>query len=87
MIILICYFLVALQTPVWAHLNLHGQPLFNGATSFTLEISTSTLTKPTVCFITNDGVSRCRRRRGIEEKPQIIQFNSDFGIAPSTVLM
>ena len=85
-VLVLLFFLALHQSSAWASLILHGQPLFTGATSFTFEVYTSTLTKPTVCYITSDGVSQCRRRRGIEEKPRIIQFQSDFGIAPSAVL-
>lgn len=85
-VLALLFFLALHQSSAWANLILHGQPLFTGATSFTFEVFTSTLTKPTVCYITSDEVSQCRRRRGIEEKPRIIQFHSDFGIAPSAVL-
>lgn len=81
---LVLFFVVASAR---ASLILHGQPLFNGVTSFTFQVATLTLTKPTVCYVTSDGVSQCRRRRGIEEKPRIIQFDDDsFDIAPSPVL-
>ena len=80
----ILFFFIAIQSSAWAHINFHGQPLLTGATSFTYEISTWTSTKPTVCFVTNDRVSQCRRRRGIEETPQMIGFHGD--VAPSQVL-
>jgi hypothetical protein len=77
--------LISLMSPALAHLNLHGQPLLTGATSFTLEMETTTLTKPTTCFITSGEVTQCRRKRGMEEKP--IQYNNgNLKIVPTTVL-
>ncbi|EFX85958.1 hypothetical protein DAPPUDRAFT_308998 [Daphnia pulex] len=61
-------------------------PLFSGVTSFTMVTSTSTLTKPTPCFITSGrNVTACRRKRGIEEKSEIIQFDEEE-FAPSVVM-
>ena len=56
-----------------------------GATTFTLETMTTTLTKPTPCFITSGDVSQCRRKRGLEEKPQIVEFE-DLDIVPSVIV-
>ncbi len=85
--VLILFYLVAyFQVSAWAHIQLHGQPLFTEATSVIFEIATWTSTKPTVCFITNDEISQCRRRRGIQEEPEIIKFRGGFGIAPSAIL-
>ena len=64
---------------------LGGGPLLSGATSFTFVISTTTVTKPTPCFVTSGDVSQCRRKRGLEEKPQIVQ-HADSPIAPSPVV-
>jgi hypothetical protein len=62
-------------------------PLFPGATSFTLVTSTSTSTKPTPCFITaGKNVTQCRRKRGIEEKQEVIRFDAANEFAPSTVM-
>ena len=74
----------AFQSSVLASLNLHGQPLFSGVTEFTFEVATSTLTKATPCYITEGKVSQCRRKRGMEEKPQIQSEGLD--IAPSAVM-
>jgi hypothetical protein len=68
----------------FARINLHDGPLFSGATSFTLELETRTLTKPTPCFVTSGDVSQCRRKRGIEENPKIVSHHSD--LAPSAVV-
>ena len=47
-------------------------PLLTPVTSFEIETITSTVVKPTVCFITNGQVSACRRRRGVLEEPEFI---------------
>jgi hypothetical protein len=61
-------------------------PLFEGVTSFTLVTSTSTTFKPTPCFITSgQNVTVCRRKRGIEEKQEVIDFD-DEQVAPSEVM-
>nr|SVE76294.1 EOG090X03NS [Daphnia longispina] len=61
-------------------------PLFEGVTSFTLVTSTTTSTKPTPCFITSgQNVTVCRRKRGIEEKEEIIDFDYEE-VAPSAVM-
>ncbi|KAI9553397.1 hypothetical protein GHT06_021300 [Daphnia sinensis] len=41
--------------------------------------------KPTICFISSGEVSRCRRKRGIEEEPQIIKFDNQK-LSPSKVI-
>ncbi|XP_045036332.1 uncharacterized protein LOC116932608 [Daphnia magna] len=82
--IFVLIFLVGLQSFTWAYF-VEG-PLFQDATSFTFDISTSTLIKPTPCYITSDSVSQCRRKRGVEEKPRIIHFDDDLDVAPSAVI-
>ena len=47
-------------------------PLLTPVTSFEIETITSTVVKPTVCFVTNGNVSACRRRRAVLEEPEII---------------
>ena len=81
---LVVFFLVAFQSSVWASLNLHGQPLFSGVTEFTFEVATATLTKATPCYITSGNVSQCRKKRGMEEEPEI--RSDGLEIAPSSVM-
>ncbi|XP_046657548.1 uncharacterized protein LOC124350761 [Daphnia pulicaria] len=76
--------LMGSTSSAFARINLHDGPLFSGATSFTLELETRTLTKPTPCFVTSGDVSQCRRKRGIEENPKIVSHHSD--LAPSAVV-
>ena len=89
--LLVLLFVVALQSSTCSAqaFNIFG-PLFSGVTSFTMVTSTSTLTKPTPCFITSGhNVTVCRRKRGIEEKQEIIQFDEDADeeeFAPSVVM-
>lgn len=79
-------FLLALQSSAWAQIQLLHGPLLTGATSFTISTTTSTVIKQTPCYIReNDRISECRRRRGIEEQPQIQFLRSK--IAPSAVAM
>ena len=47
-------------------------PLLTPVTSFEIRTIYSTLTKPTVCFVTNGQVSACRRRRGVLEEADFI---------------
>ena len=47
-------------------------PLLAPVTSFEIQTIYSTLTKPTVCFVTNGQVSAFRRRRGVLEEPEFI---------------
>ncbi|EFX85986.1 hypothetical protein DAPPUDRAFT_237265 [Daphnia pulex] len=61
------------------------EPLFNGVTSITVTAETSTLTKATPCFITSTPVSQCRRKRGIVERPKMIQ-GDNWEITPSAVI-
>ena len=82
--LLVVFFFVTFQSSVLASLNLHGQPLFSGVTEFTFEVATSTLTKRTPCYITEGQVSQCRKKRGMEEKPQIQSEGLD--IEPSAVM-
>lgn len=78
--------LIGLFSSAWASLNLHGTPLFSGETSFTFVKETSTVTKSTTCYVTSGDVTQCRRKRGMEEKPEIAQMYGDFQIVPSAVL-
>lgn len=66
-----------------AQVNLLHGPLLTGATSFTFIVSTSTVVKPSPCYVTSGEVSQCRRRRGIEELPIIKEVEK---IAPSEVV-
>ena len=68
-VLFVCVGLMSPSTMARIHLN--EGPLFSTATSFTLELTTTTLTKQTPCYITSGDVSQCRRKRGIEESPQI----------------
>nr|CAH0101193.1 unnamed protein product [Daphnia galeata] len=83
-LLVVFFFITFQQSSVLASLNLHGQPLFSGVTEFTFEVATSTLTKATPCYITEGKISQCRRKRGMEEKPQIQLEGLD--IAPSAVM-
>ena len=76
--------LVGLMSSAMAHLNLHGEPLLSGLTSFTMTVTTATVTKPTTCFITSGEVTQCRRKRGMEEKP-IYYDDDNLKIEPSSV--
>ena len=79
------FFLAGLFSFSWAQINLlAGNPLLQGATSYTFLMSTTTKTKPTSCYIKSGIVSQCRRKRGIVERPQLIQFD-DLIISPSAV--
>ena len=66
--------LMSSSTIARTHLSNEGQPLFSTATSFTLELTTTTLTKQTPCYVTSGDVSQCRRKRGIQESPQISEI-------------
>jgi hypothetical protein len=76
-------FLIAFQSS--SGVQMLDGPLLNGATLFAVTAETSTLVQPTPCFITSDLISQCRRKRGIEERPMIIQ-NDNWDIAPSAVI-
>ena len=76
-------FLIAFQSS--SGVQMLDGPLLNGATWFAVTAETSTLVQPTPCFITFDSVSQCRRKRGIEERPMIIQ-NDNWDFAPSAVI-
>jgi len=78
--------LIGLTSSALASLNLHGQPLLSGLTSFTLEVETMTSTKGTPCYVTSGEVSQCRRKRGMEERPFILRFDNDYEIVPSAVV-
>lgn len=82
--VLVVFLFVAFQSSVKASLILHGQPLFSGVTSFTLEIATKSVNKTESCYVTQGKVSQCRRKRGMEEKPEIQSEGLD--IAPSAVM-
>jgi hypothetical protein len=79
--ILVVFF--AFQSSVWASLILHGQPLFSGVTEYTFEVATSTLEKGIPCYTTSGRVSQCRKKRGMEEEPEI--QSEGLEIAPSAV--
>lgn len=70
------------QSSVLAKINLHGEPLFTGVTSFSFDIYTSTTIKPTPCFVTAGVVTPCRRKRGINERPHFVYSE----ISPSSVI-
>ena len=83
---LICLvLLVAILQSIQALSDFGPGPLLTGATSFSFTISTTTLIKPTPCFTAPNNVTQCRRKRGLEEKPEIIQFDH-FELAPSAVV-
>jgi hypothetical protein len=82
--VLVVLFCFAFQSSVLASLNLHGQPLFSGVTSFTLATATKIVNKSKSCYTTVGKVSQCRRKRGMEEKPQIQLEGLD--IEPSAVM-
>lgn len=67
-------------------LNLHGEPLFSGLTSFTIAVETLIVEKNSTCYVTSGDVSQCRRKRGIEERPQVLEHYGGFEIQPSAVL-
>ncbi|XP_057378528.1 uncharacterized protein LOC130700492 [Daphnia carinata] len=79
-------FLAGLLSSTWASINLHEGPLLPPATAFTFEVASTILFKPETCYITSGLVSQCRRKRGMEERPSIIQFDDDLEVAPSAVL-
>lgn len=76
-------FLLAFQSSAWAQIQLLDGPLLTGATSFTISTITSTVVKQTPCYIKDFNIPECRRRRGIEEQPEIQFLRSQ--IAPSAV--
>ncbi|KAK4012585.1 hypothetical protein OUZ56_024825 [Daphnia magna] len=78
--------LAGLLSSAWASINLHDGPLLAGETSFTFEVTTSTFEKKTTCYVTSGVVSQCRRKRGMEEKPEVIESYDNLEIAPSAVL-
>ncbi|XP_046657471.1 mucin-21-like isoform X2 [Daphnia pulicaria] len=80
--------LIGSMSSAIASLNLHGQPLFSTVTTYTLEMATVTVNKSTPCYITEGQVTQCRRKRGMEERPLILQFDNDYydAIAPSAVV-
>ncbi|EFX85989.1 hypothetical protein DAPPUDRAFT_313564 [Daphnia pulex] len=82
---LIVYF-IGFQSVIGAQIHFGGQPLFSGVTLLTFEVSTSFRFQPTVCFISSGKVSQCRRKRGIEEKPHMVQFGDLDSIIPSAVI-
>ncbi|XP_046454704.1 uncharacterized protein LOC124202402 [Daphnia pulex] len=79
--------LIGSMSSALASFNPHGQPLFSTVTSYTLEIAKVTVNKSTPCYITEGQVTQCRRKRGMEERPLILQFDNDYdAIAPSAVV-
>ncbi|XP_057378404.1 uncharacterized protein LOC130700375 [Daphnia carinata] len=81
-IIFVSFLIVCCVSSAWASLNLHGAPLLEGLTSYTIEVKTSQVTKKHTCYITSGVVTQCRRKRGMEEK---IEYG-DFEIQPSAVI-
>jgi hypothetical protein len=51
-------------------------PLLSPVTTVELQTITTTSIKPTPCFITSGEVSVCRKRRGKQEEPVIINPSS-----------
>ncbi|XP_057378512.2 uncharacterized protein LOC130700477 [Daphnia carinata] len=82
--LLIQFFLIVLQSSSQAQIHLSG-PLLPEMTSLEFVGERLTVMKPTVCFISSGEVSRCRRKRGIEEKPHIIEFDNQK-LSPSEVI-
>lgn len=70
----------------WAQVNFVNAPLLTAETTFTFTISTTTITKQTPCYVTNSTIPACRRRRGIEERPDFIHRNQ-ADISPSAVIL
>uniref|UniRef100_A0A0P5N3Q1 Uncharacterized protein n=1 Tax=Daphnia magna TaxID=35525 RepID=A0A0P5N3Q1_9CRUS len=83
-IFLVSFLIGCCVSSAWASLNLHGEPLLSGLTSFTIVVETKTVEKQTTCYITSGVVNQCRRKRGIEEKPEFVQ-DEGLEIQPSAV--
>ncbi len=81
---LILLVLIGSMSAALASFNPHGQPLFSAVTSYTFTVVTTNTTKKMSCYTTEGQVSQCRRKRGIEEKP--ILLNRNWPIAPSAVI-
>jgi hypothetical protein len=81
---LILLVLIGSMSAALASFNPHGQPLFSAVTSYTFTVVTASVNKSSTCYITEGQVSQCRRKRGIEEKP--ILLNRNWPIAPSAVI-
>ena len=82
---LICFF-IGFQSVIGAHIHIGNKPIFSGVTLFSFSIETSTVFRPTTCFISSGQVSQCRRKRGIEEKPHIVVPIDRDSIIPSAVI-
>lgn len=64
-----------------------GDELFTTETFTTTTTTTIMSTKGTPCYTTTTSLPECRRKRGMEEKPEIIGFHEDSqDVAPSEVL-
>ena len=74
---------IGVLSSVLARFNPHEGPLLSPLTSFTFTVSTVTTKKKTSCFITTGEISQCRRKRGIEEVPSIVQDEGKLQILPS----
>ncbi|XP_046454749.1 uncharacterized protein LOC124202459 [Daphnia pulex] len=81
---LILLVLIGSMSAALASFNPHGQPLFSAVTSYTFTVVTTNTTKKMSCYTTEGQVSQCRRKRGIEEKP--ILLNRNWPISPSAVI-
>lgn len=80
--VLTVFLLALFQSCAWAQVD--NDPLLPPTTRFDIATSISTITKHTTCYITSGSISECRRKRGIQEKPEIIQF-PEPNITPSEV--
>ncbi|XP_046657556.1 uncharacterized protein LOC124350769 [Daphnia pulicaria] len=81
--------LVGLASSALASFNPHGQPLLSAVTSYTFTVMTTSANKTMSCYVTEGEVTRCRRKRGIEESPLILAahpVSEDEPINPSNVL-
>ena len=48
-------------------------------------LSTGTATVSTSCAVLVNATSACRKRRGVEEKPEILALDDDLVITPSEI--
>ncbi|EFX85985.1 hypothetical protein DAPPUDRAFT_308992 [Daphnia pulex] len=82
--------LIGSMSAALASFNPHGQPLLSAVTSYTFTVMTTSTIKTMYCYTTEGQVTRCRRKRGIEESPLILaavpDVSKDEPINPSNVL-
>ncbi len=87
---LILLVLIGSMSAASASFNPHGQPLLSAVTSYTFTVMTTSTIKTMYCYTTEGEVTRCRRKRGIEESPLILaavpDVSKDEPINPSNVL-